>query len=197
MLRRTLLALAATTLIVFAVPAIPALAGGGCHAGVTTGDGDTVEMSDACFTPTSLHIEPGDAVTFVNRDPITHNVGGNLWGHLEDMARGDAFTATFDDAGVFPYACSYHPGMTGVIVVGSAVGAGNGERVDVAPFVAAEPVPATTIAPDTTLAAATTPLRETSSPAIGWIAAGAAGLALGLGVGLFARRRPGTPSSEG
>jgi plastocyanin len=195
MMRRTLFALVATTLAVLAVPALPAAAGGGCHAGITTGDGDTVEMSDACFTPTSLQIAPGDTVTFVNRDPITHNVGGNLWGHLEDMAEGDAFTATFDERGVFPYACSYHPGMTGVIVVGSAAGAGNGERVDVAPFVASEPVPVTTTAPATTLASASAPVDE-ASPAIGWVAAGAAGLALGLGVGLFARRRPRTAPPE-
>ena len=71
----------------------------------------------------------GRAVTFVNRDPITHNVGGNLWGNLDDMNRGDAFTATFDAEGVYPFACSYHPGMTGAIVVGSGTGAGNGEDV--------------------------------------------------------------------
>jgi plastocyanin len=191
MIRRTLFALAATTLVVLAAPALPAVAGGGCHAGVTTGDGDTVEMSQACFTPTSLHIDPGDAVTFVNRDPVTHNVGGNLWGHLDDMARGDAFTATFDERGVFPYACSYHPGMTGVIVVGSAVGAGNGERVHVAPFVADEPAAAASSAPATTLASAAAPVEQ-ASPTVGWIAGGAVGLALGLGVGLFARRRPRT-----
>jgi plastocyanin len=195
MIRRTLFALAATALVVLAAPAVPAVAGGGCHAGVTTGDGDTVEMSDFCFTPTSLHVDPGAAVTFVNRDATTHNVGGNLWGHLEDMNNGDAFTATFDEQGVFPYACSYHPGMTGVIVVGSAVGAGNGETVDVAPFVAAEPAPATSLAPATTLASASTPVEQ-AAPTLGWIAAGAAGVVLGLGVGLYVRRRPRTDSGE-
>jgi plastocyanin len=195
MMRRTLFALAATALVALATPAVPAVAGGGCHAGVTTGDGDTVEMSDACFSPTSLHIEPGQAVTFVNRDPITHNVGGNLWGHLDDLAEGDAFTATFDERGVFPYACTYHPGMTGVIVVGSAVGAGNGERVHVAPFVAAAPAPDASLSPVTTLASASTPVDE-ASPTIGWVAAGTAGLVLGLGVGLFARRRPRTAPPE-
>jgi hypothetical protein len=153
-------------------------------------------MSDACFSPTSLHIGSGEAVTFVNRDPITHNVGGNLWGHLDDMAEGDAFTATFHERGVFPYACTYHPGMTGVIVVGSAVGAGNGERVHVAPFGVVEPDPDASLSPVTTLASASTPVDE-ASPTIGWVAVGAAGLVLGFGVGLLARRRPRTAPPEG
>ena len=35
-------------------------------------------MVDACFTP-SIWSAAGRVVTFVNLDPITHNVGGNLW----------------------------------------------------------------------------------------------------------------------
>ena len=116
MARRTAIIVAAFV-AALALPALPAGAGGGCHAGATQGEGATVEMLDACFTPSILRVQPGDAVTFVNRDPVTHNVGGNLWGNLDDMNRGDAFTATFDDAGVYPFACSYHPGMTGAIAI--------------------------------------------------------------------------------
>jgi plastocyanin len=184
MIRRARFVLAAAALATIAMPGVPALAGGGCHAGSTTGAGDTVEMRDACFTPTSLRIEPGATVTFVNRDPLTHNVGGTGWGNLDGMTEGDAFTATFADPGVYPYACSYHPGMTGVIVVGTGTGAGNGEEVDVASFVADES------APPTALAAAPAP-ADPGPGALGWIAVGAAGLAIGVGVGLYARRRSG------
>jgi hypothetical protein len=38
---------------------------------------------------------------------------------------------------------------------------------------------------------------DEASPTIGWVAAGAAGLVLGLGVGRFARRRPRTAPPEG
>jgi plastocyanin len=167
-----------------AVPAVPATAGGGCHSGVTTGTGDTVEMLDACFTPTTLRIEPGDEVTFVNLDPVTHNVGGNLWGHLDDMAEGDAFTATFSDAGIYPYACSYHPGMTGAVVVGDGSGPGNGEQVTVAAF---EPPAASPEVEIRTVEAGSSGEGPSSA---GWIAAGAVGLAVGLGTGLLLRRRP-------
>ena len=54
-------------------------------------------------------------------------MGGNAWGHFEDMIEGDAFTVRFDDAGIYPFACNYHPGMTGAIVVGDGKGAGNAE----------------------------------------------------------------------
>ena len=67
MARRTVIWMAAAFLAVLIVPVAPAAAGGGCHQGVTHGDGDTVEMVDACFTPTILTVDPGETVT-VNTD---------------------------------------------------------------------------------------------------------------------------------
>jgi plastocyanin len=167
------------------VPAVPALAGGGCHSGVTSGEGDTVELKDACFTPSILRVDPGAGVTFVNLDDLTHNVGGNLWGNFEDMHLGDAFTATFDEPGVYPFACSYHPGMTGAIVVGDGTGAGNGEEVTVASYRAPAAAPQAEVVPTDGRTA------DEGSSAVGWIATGAAGLVIGLGAGVFGRRRDG------
>jgi len=187
MARRTILVLAATLLGTLAVPAAPALAGGGCHSGATTGEGDTVEMKDACFTPSILRVDPGAEVTFVNRDDLTHNVGANQWGNFDDMDLGDSFTATFDKAGVYPFACSYHPGMTGAIVVGTGSGAGNGAEVAVASFGSSEASPPAPVAVSAVDAGAT----DTGPSAVGWIATGAAGLVIGLGAGIFGRRRSG------
>jgi plastocyanin len=120
-----------------------ASAGGGCHSGVTENDASgekdpTVRMIDACFTATVTTVDPEAPVTFVNTDDgITHNVGGNQWGQFEDMLPGDAFTVSFDEAGTYPFACSYHPGMSGAIVVGDGKGAGAGETISVEPFVPA------------------------------------------------------------
>jgi plastocyanin len=182
MARRTLVVLAVTTLGVLAAPALPAFAGGGCHTGATTGTGDTVEMRELCFTPTTLHVDPGDTVTFVNRDPTEHNVLGNGWGTFEPMVLGDAFTATFAESGVYPFACAYHPGMTGAIVVGSGEGAGGGEQVEVASY--RPPAPSPAIAVQTVAAA-----EESTSAAVGWVGGTALGLAVGLGGGLALRRR--------
>lgn len=181
MARRGVIALAATLLAVLILPAVPAAAGGGCHDGATQGTGDTIEIVDACFTPSILTVDPGETVTFVNTDPFVHNVGGTLWGHFDDLNTGDTFTATFDQPGVYPFACSYHPGMTGAIVVGEGVGVGNGETVTVGSFEQPEPSPVVRVK---------TVTEEASGVpvAIGWVAGAAIGIALGLGLGFLVRR---------
>lgn len=145
MRREMLLCLiAGTATVVLGMPGA-ALAGGGCHGSVTQNDARdekvaTVRMVDACFTATVTTVDPGAPVTFANTDlGVTHNVGGNRWGHFEDMIEGDAFTVTFDEAGIYPFACNYHPGMTGAIVVGDGKGAGAGEEITVQPFEATSP----------------------------------------------------------
>jgi outer membrane lipoprotein SlyB len=90
-------------------------------------------------------------------------VTANGWGYFDRMFTGDGFTASFDGSGIYPFGCTYHPGMTGAVVVGDGTGVGSGEFVSVRPFEA--PVP-----PDASSA--------------GWIAAGAIGLLLGAAVGL-------------
>ena len=120
MRRRMLFVIAATAVAALAVPAVPAVAGGGgCHGDATAGAGDTVEIADGCFGPTTLKVDPGDTVTFVNLDPYAHNVSAVTWGHLNDLNQGDSFQTTFAEAGVYPFACQYHPGMVGAIVVGN------------------------------------------------------------------------------
>ena len=182
MIRRSRILVAAAFLAVLVLPALPAGAGGGCHGGVSQGTGDTVEIVDACFTPTALSIQPGDSVTWVNTDPFVHNVGGNLWGHFDDLNAGQSFTANFDQPGIYPYACNYHPGMTGAIVVGGGLGVGNGETVDVSSFEQPEASPVVEVRTVT----------EPASPApvaIGWVAGAAIGLAIGLGIAGLVRRK--------
>jgi plastocyanin len=165
--------LAATAIFVLGMPGA-ALAGGGCHGGVTQNDATgekatTVRMIDACFSASVTTVDRGTEVTFVNADlGLIHNVGGNGWGNFEDMAKGDAFTATFDGAGIYPFACQYHPGMTGAIVVGDGTGTGSGANITVEPFSAPAPETVTRVV-----------TKEEGIPA----GLGVAGLALGLALG--------------
>lgn len=186
MARRTMFVLAATFLAALALPAV-AIAGGACHYGATTGEGDIVEMKDACFRPSTLQIDPGDTVTFVNRDAMTHNVTAMGWGQFEDMNRGDAYRATFEESGVYPYACQWHAGMTGAILVGDGTGAGGGEAVISGGLAPYRP-PAD---PESQVLASGPVSNETSSTAVGWVAGAAIGLAVGLAGGLLVRRRGG------
>ena len=167
-----LVAVAATVL---ATGALPASAGGGGHCAepLAEGAGTAVDMVDACFAPAVLHVGVDEEVTFTNLDPMAHNVApaGWGWGHIEDIPEGGSFTATFDEAGVYPYACSLHPGMTGAVIVGGT----------------AEPEPAT-IVTDAVGGAGTTGGR----PAWWLAVTGAVGLATGY---LLARGR-GRPRAE-
>jgi plastocyanin len=162
--------------------ASPAVAGGGCHAGMTQGQGDRVEMVKACFTPSVLRTDPGTEVTFVNRDPIVHNVSAGEWSYFSDLGRGDEFTATFSQPGVYPFACTYHPGMVGAVVVGDGTGAGSGRTVTVGEDSESEVQASSGQAGDR---AAVRPASGDGA-SLGWLAGGAGGLALGAGVVLGA-----------
>jgi plastocyanin len=157
---------AATVLPTFA--ALPAAAGGGCHE-QSEGSGDAVVIEDACFTPSILHVEAGDTVGFENNDPFEHNLYGTGWGS-GTLAPDRGVRMTFDGDGLFPFQCTIHPGMTGVIVVGDGDGPGNGATVAMGPAAPAEP-PAAAKAP---------PSSGSALPA------GAIGLLLGIAIALGA-----------
>lgn len=123
------------------VGAGPASAGGGgggghCPDPLAEATGTEVEMQDACFTPATLHVAAGELVTFRNLDPFPHNIApaGWRWGHIDDLRQGETYRTRFDDAGVYPFACSLHPGMTGAIVVeGGMTGARAGPHPQAQP----------------------------------------------------------------
>jgi plastocyanin len=179
------LVLTAATAILIAPWAGPAWAGGGCHKPLTEGRGDTVEMKEACFGPSILSVDPGTEVTFVNRDAVVHNVGANGWGEYDDMHPGDAFTATFRESGIYPFACSYHPGMTGAVVVGDGAGAGSGASV-MGPSTLTEAKAETAEGTGADVAPSS---ADPSAAPVGWVAGGIVGLAVGASLGMIWRGR--------
>jgi plastocyanin len=113
------------TVVLALVSAVPAQAsgGGGCGEPITKGSGTEVEIEAFCFDPTVLYADPGDTVTWTNRDGVPHNVGGaNMaWGSFEQLRRGESISHAFSERGVYSYVCSLHPGMVGTVVVGDDV----------------------------------------------------------------------------
>ena len=77
-----------------------------------------VSIHDMAFDPASLDLNVGDSVEWTNNDVSDHTVvardnsftSGNLGG-------GATFRYTFKKAGKFPYGCSLHPRMKGVVNV--------------------------------------------------------------------------------
>lgn len=119
---RAKIALAAVAAVMM-VP-LAAHAGGGCSHQVrsTSAKGIAVDLSGACFTPTILWVAPGKTVTWTNREGMQHTVTGTGFVlDSGDMNEGDRYSFTFRAAGIFPYACIYHPGMVGAVIVGSPV----------------------------------------------------------------------------
>lgn len=121
-MRRALFVTIAVAIIGTALTLVtPALAGGGgCHGEETEANASVVELRHSCFTATVTHVDPGTQVAFENRDPFTHNVigFGAIWGDIEGFDGGETRRFTFRETGVFPYACTLHPGMVGAVVVG-------------------------------------------------------------------------------
>ncbi len=174
-----------------ALPA-PATAGGGGCLEVTEGTGTTVEMLNACLTPTLLRVEPGETVTFVNRDDFRHVIAGSgyAWASDGNMRPDEAFTATFDTDGVYPYQCWLHPGMAGAVIVGDGTGLGAADRAGVIAAPVQEPLPEVVYV---TRAPEVRSVTASSGRPVAWAGGIVVGLAAGvivtLGVRSSARRR--------
>lgn len=78
---------------------------------------DVVEGTGSVTT-----IFPGQTVKWTNNDSVNHTATAddNSWG-TGTMAPGVTFVRRFDTAGTYTYHCSYHPEMTGTIVVEEAL----------------------------------------------------------------------------
>jgi plastocyanin len=94
--------------------------GGGCGRPVSDAAGTSVRIREFCFLPTILRVRPGQAVVFENRDSFPHVVlGANaVWGSFGQVRGGHDVTYRFTRPGIYPYVCTYHPGMVGAVVVG-------------------------------------------------------------------------------
>jgi len=116
----SVIAIATVAAVAFPGGAAVASGGGGCGRPVTDARGDTVRIRAFCFGPTILRVRPGDEVRFVNADGTPHTVmGANAsWGSFRQLNPGKDVTYRFTRSGVYPYVCTYHPGMVGAVVVG-------------------------------------------------------------------------------
>ncbi len=80
----------------------------------------TVTLKDISFSPRSLTISRGTAVTFAFRDDgTTHNVTSTAGRRFKPIANRSSGSVrrTFPRAGTYRYECTLHPGMTGRITV--------------------------------------------------------------------------------
>jgi len=155
--------------LVVAAPA--ALAGDPCYHGFelptrSEGTDPQIKLMPCAFAPTIVRVAPGTTVTWFNGPDFTHLITGadQEWGDRDvEVKPGQHVSYRFDKAGVYPYACALHRGMSGTIIVGDAATA------------AAPPAAPATQAKTTTDSGAGASAGGTSQVAIGPLAASAAG----------------------
>ena len=87
----------------------------------SVGGGTEIKLMPCAFDPTITQVAEGSEVTFVNGPDFTHLITGanQAWGSPDvEVQPGASISYTFGAAGIYPYACALHPGMSGAIVVG-------------------------------------------------------------------------------
>jgi plastocyanin len=76
------------------------------------------------YSPSSIEVILGTAVTWTNQDNVPHGVvfspvlisSQDIW-QSGPLYRGESFTYTFTSRGTFSYRCSEHPEMLGIVIV--------------------------------------------------------------------------------
>ena len=79
---------------------------------------NSIEVKDFMFMPTTLTVNAGDKVTWVNKDDEPHTVVSDTGMFRSGaMDTDESFSFKFDKPGTYHFTCSIHPRMVGTIVV--------------------------------------------------------------------------------
>jgi plastocyanin len=79
-------------------------------------DSPTISIQDQRFNSDHVTIEEGDTVTWVWDDGrLSHDVTGD--GFKSEVQTEGSFSHTFEDTGDYPYVCTLHSGMRGMVTV--------------------------------------------------------------------------------
>lgn len=76
----------------------------------------TINIQNFLYDPPTITVKQGTTVTWINNDSVIHDVKSDTFAS-QVLKRGDKFEYTFDKQGTFEYICTYHPAMTGKIIV--------------------------------------------------------------------------------
>ncbi|WP_194724011.1 cupredoxin domain-containing protein [Noviherbaspirillum malthae] len=78
----------------------------------------TVRIEAMQFSPASLEVRAGDRIVWKNADPFPHTATSvDRKFDSGNMTAEKTWTWTAKQKGVYPYICTLHPGMKGVVTV--------------------------------------------------------------------------------
>jgi plastocyanin len=81
----------------------------------------TIDIADYSYSPDTLEVKVGEAVTFANGGAIPHTVTseGGGFENSDSIQPGDSFVAAFSEPGTYSYFCAIHGAdrMEGTITV--------------------------------------------------------------------------------
>ena len=82
-------------------------------------NGNQVQIANFSFQPSDITVKKGTTVPWTNRDEAKHTITSDQGTELDSelVGKGETFSHTFDQTGVFPYLCTPHPFMKGKITV--------------------------------------------------------------------------------
>ena len=81
------------------------------------------DVEDICYIPSSIVVEKGKSVTWLNEDSSFHSVTSGFYpepsglfdsGHLDPY---QSYTLSFDEIGTYDYFCTLHPWMFAQVIV--------------------------------------------------------------------------------
>lgn len=77
-----------------------------------------IEIKTFTFERDTIRVEPGTTLRWINRDPVGHTSTAEN-GEWESplLGPGESFEVRFDEEGTFPYFCTLHPFMRGMVIV--------------------------------------------------------------------------------
>ena len=98
---------------------------------------NTVVIRGSAFDPAELTVKAGTTVTWINKDPVNHNIKGSGMSSPV-MATSQRFEHTFKTVGTFSYSCGIHPTMAGKVIVEAADGSADATSADAASTIPAQ-----------------------------------------------------------
>jgi len=101
------------------MPANPNGAGAQAQAQTAPVAGQTVDIKNFAFAPSTLTVKVGTTVTWINKDADAHTVTSQQHGPLKSapLSTGNSYSYTFTTPGTYNYLCTIHPFMTATVTV--------------------------------------------------------------------------------